>query len=884
MATIRHTLSHNSGIPLGGIGTGTIEVRPDGYFHEWQIFNLSFWAGPHKVGEKPDWPEMRPGALSFYVRTQQEGERPLCRRLGARYDQSNLYSYAWLKNISEIEFEGRYPVATLRYGDADLPVEISAQMFSPVIPHDSRTSGTPGFQAVYRVRNRSARPVEFSLLGSLQNPLAWGAKERRLRNKVSERDGATLLTMRTRGTGGDMATHGSLTMAMSGGSQSWIAGEFQGFMQGYAVTHWVGSNTPYGMAHEGYLHDFRSAGGLPCGGRNVVSPAQLLRMDDAALAATSASERDRLIRALRQHAFVESLWQRVTQVRGHAPRAGAERLEFLGEVRFRLDTLAGKGRDNASWGDAALCSQITLAPQEEREIVFTLGWHFPNHFSALGPRLGHMYEHWFSDSEAVAKFLVDHHSEHRQRTFAFAAALYDTTLDERLPDAWSGQLSTLAKCSWWTRTGDFAIWEGMGCCGFHTTDITYQGSFGILALFPDLQKRQMLMGARFQRVDGRVHHFFTPDLSKVDGGFDRVDMNQQFVLLACRDYLWTGDRAYLRRLWPHICRAMDNTALLDHNGDGLPDHDTRRNTYDSWNFRGTPAYVASLWLAALVAAARLAGEMGDRRRGAQWRALLRKATPAFERALWNGEYYSLWVDGRERDECCMTDQIDGEWFTSLIGLGHTLSRERIIGALRAMMRWNFSPEDGLVNGSYPPRRKPQMDAYQNVQAMAPWTGIEYSIGSMMFDFGLVAEGMAVVGNVHERHLRAGRFWNHGECGDHYYRAMASWAVLLAATGFKVDVPRESVTFAPPVGGAPLRAPWFASSGWGSFEAGSQGFDLRCSAGMLSFRELRLRAPRAGMVTLNGRRLGCRVRASEGLAVCRFERRVRMKKDDILRVE
>jgi uncharacterized protein (DUF608 family) len=167
MATIRHTLSHNSGIPLGGIGTGTIEVRPDGYFHEWQIFNLSFWAGPHKVGETPDWPEMRPGALSFYVRTQQEGERPLCRRLGARYDQSNLYSYAWLKNISEIEFEGRYPVATLRYGDADLPVEISAQMFSPVIPHDSRTSGTPGFQAVYRVRNRSARPVEFSLLGSL---------------------------------------------------------------------------------------------------------------------------------------------------------------------------------------------------------------------------------------------------------------------------------------------------------------------------------------------------------------------------------------------------------------------------------------------------------------------------------------------------------------------------------------------------------------------------------------------------------------------------------------------------------------------------------------------------------------------------------------------
>ena len=36
------------------------------------------------------------------------------------------------------------------------------------------------------------------------------------------------------------------------------------------------------------------------------------------------------------------------------------------------------------------------------------------------------------------------------------------------------------------------LWEGLGSCGFHTTDITYHASFGLLALFPDLQKKQML--------------------------------------------------------------------------------------------------------------------------------------------------------------------------------------------------------------------------------------------------------------------------------------------------------------------------------------------------------------------------------------------------------
>ncbi|MBD3240501.1 MAG: hypothetical protein GF331_07935, partial [Chitinivibrionales bacterium] len=34
-----------SGIPLGGIGTGAVEIRDDGCFHDWSIFNNAAWAG-----------------------------------------------------------------------------------------------------------------------------------------------------------------------------------------------------------------------------------------------------------------------------------------------------------------------------------------------------------------------------------------------------------------------------------------------------------------------------------------------------------------------------------------------------------------------------------------------------------------------------------------------------------------------------------------------------------------------------------------------------------------------------------------------------------------------------------------------------------------------
>ena len=54
------------------------------------------------------------------------------------------------------------------------------------------------------------------------------------------------------------------------------------------------------------------------------------------------------------------------------------------------------------------------------------------------------------------------------------------------------------------KDGRFGLWEGLGSCGFHTTDITYHASFGLTSLFPELQKRQMRMGAAFQREDGRV--------------------------------------------------------------------------------------------------------------------------------------------------------------------------------------------------------------------------------------------------------------------------------------------------------------------------------------------------------------------------------------------
>ena len=275
MATIKAVVEHASGIPLGGLGTGSVEIRPDGFFHEWQIFNLGRWAPRQPECCRADGPNLPPDALAFYVRTQQGKAPPLVRRLGVRSDVNSMYSFTWLKNVRRIEFDGRYPAATLRYLDEDLPVTVAARMFSPFIPHDSRTSGTPGFYAVFTVKNTSNEPVDVSLLGTLKNPLAWGAKDRQLRNSITRAGGTTRLTMRTAATAACKATLGSLSFSVAGGCPSWVAGDYADHLAEYHA--W---DDTYGIASESLQHDFRAAGCLPslAGDR---SPSGLVRMTDA---------------------------------------------------------------------------------------------------------------------------------------------------------------------------------------------------------------------------------------------------------------------------------------------------------------------------------------------------------------------------------------------------------------------------------------------------------------------------------------------------------------------------------------------------------------------------------------------------------------------------
>ncbi len=778
MAKITTTKTHTSGIPLGGIGSGSVELLPDGEFHYWQIANPPRLTRI-SLDKKVDDGEENTGALSFWIRAKGENSKPIIRKLGMKTDADDFTyrMFAWNKPVERIDFDGRFPVCDLDYIDDDLPCKVKLKAVSPFLPHNSNISATPGFYLDFTVENPTDDNLEISLLGALEPNFA--NKKECFRNHVAIIGDSYGIHLQPQNIS-DSACCGSMALSINGdGNKTYITAEYFRYLKEYV------GDSDFGVTQESFLFDFRETGNLP-NSEVRTKPTTIPKN----LHLLNIEKLDSLCKEYSKYPFAMSLLKRIQYCLPNFLSSREEKIAFLKCCREQTQ------RMGADFGSCALCSKVTLAPNEKKNMCFVFSWYFPNHFSEKGKRLGHYYENLYINALDANCFLVNNKNKIFNGAVEFADLLYNTSLPSVYPDAWSSNLSQLVKSSCYLKNGNFGLWEGLGYCGFHTTDITYHASFGLINLFPDLQKKQMKMGAKFQRKDGRVHHLFAPDLEQVDNGYDRVDMNMQFVLMVLRDYLFTGDRDYLVSLWDNVKRAMNSIEKLDTDGDGLPDYDTKRNTYDSWNFSGTPAYISILWLAALKSAVIIAERMNDKTHQDKWNSILEKGKVSLEEKLWNGEYYNLWRNNTETDESLMSDQLDGEWFLRMMGVKGNLSDDRIREVMKFIFEKNFDGEAGLINAACHDNRKTTIHTYKNCQAGAVWTGIGYAFSALALSVGLNEIADEEINSIHNNQMRLGSFWDHWECGHHYTRPMSSWTTLHAALGLSVDYANKRVTLNP----------------------------------------------------------------------------------------
>jgi len=150
--------------------------------------------------------------------------------------------------------------------------------------------------------------------------------------------------------------------------------------------------------------------------------------------------------------------------------------------------------------------------------------------------------------------------------------------------------------------------------------------------------------------------------------------------------------------------------------------------------------------------------------------------------------------------------------------------------------------------------------------------------------GLVEEGFAVVKGARDRYDGIPRPpigrnpWNEIECGGHYARAMSSWSLLLALSGWDYDGPRQALRFTPRHTPENFKGFFAGPDGWGSVcqarEGAAQRNELSVREGRLAVAEITLAttaAPRRVKVECGGKTISSTFNFDSGTVVVALQR-------------
>jgi non-lysosomal glucosylceramidase len=265
------------------------------------------------------------------------------------------------------------------------------------------------------------------------------------------------------------------------------------------------------------------------------------------------------------------------------------------------------------------------------------------------------------------------------------------------------------------------------------------------------------------------------------------DLGPKFVLQAWRDAVAADGRgdALIRDVFPTVDAVLRRLTAADRDADGLPEHDGEPDqTYDTWPMHGPSAYGGSLWLAATAAAEAMAGRVGDTEAAGRWAGWFERAQVAYDRRLWRGGYYAYDDGGGVSSASIMADQLAGQWYADATGLGELLPADRVDEALRTIHDYNVrrfgGGRMGAVNGM---RRDGSVDT-SSEQSAEVWVGTTYALAAFMIGRGLVDEGWETARGAAEVTYERGLWFRTPEAYDEhgdfraslYLRPLAIWAI------------------------------------------------------------------------------------------------------------
>jgi len=736
-----------AGVPIGGLGTGSIGRTFRGDFARWHL----------DVGRHRFEPVFADGFSLFVGRADGSTQATV---LAVRPPGDDLPAWGWDLPVGGGTYHALFPRAWQTFEPGVVGVRLVGEQLSPVIAGDLERSALPVGVFEWWVENPGPDPVTVGIMATFADP-----------------------------PGG--ADHGPAA----------------------------------GRAHD--VRCERSAEGLVFADPGDAAPTAL--RGTVALAALASDGWDLSTRATLDARADTGMWT-----------------DFATDGRLDQASPARADSPAAGPAGAAVAATRSLAPGERASVRFALAWDLPMVEFGAGRRWWKRYTRDWGRSGERAWDIAVHALTEAPSWRAAVEAWQRPILDDIERPTWYraalfNELYFLVDGgSFWEAgevdgplpspddVGRFALLECVDYPFYDTVDVDFYASFALLELFPELELRGIrdlhaTIGiddptpVRIQasgrdaprKIEQAVPHdvggpdddpFHRPNWYRFQDVNGWKDLGPKFVLQAWRDAVAAGPGgdALIRELFPGVEAVLRRLAMADLDDDGLPEHDgVPDQTYDTWPMRGPSAYGGSLWLGATAAAEAMARRLGDDEAEQRWAGWFERAQVAFDGRLWRGGYYAYDDGAGPSSDSIMADQLCGQWYADVTGLGDLLPADRVDAALRTIHAYNVcrfgGGRLGAVNGMRPDG---SVDT-SSEQSAEVWVGTTYALAAFMIGRGLVDEGWATARGAAEVTYERGLWFRTPEAYDAdgdfrasiYLRPLAIWAIEEALRRRRADAGR-----------------------------------------------------------------------------------------------
>lgn len=787
--------------PIGGIGTGSIGLAGNGSLIDWEIFNR-----PNKGSKN--------GYSCFAVKAQFPDGKSLTKILQGdhtkdligQYQKSSWHygfgygpatnTFAGLPHFSNVKFDGKFPIATLTFKDADFPATIELLAFNPFIPLDSANSSIPA--AFFEVKIKShCDNVKFTVIFSVSNP--FDASE----NCKVKSNTFTAIQMRYADKHIDEKDYGDLTVAVDTPNGLYQEYWYRGGWQDSITTFWNN------LSNEEFEN------------RHYDTPSK----NDTCSVGTSCTINNNQHQSFR---FVLSwnipnnynYWKPVKNETGedvlwknYYATIFANSTESCFYCLTNWDELYKKtNRFCASLHSSTLDKSVIDAVSSTLSVLKSptvlrledgtfYGWEGTSELA--GSCEGTCTHVWsyayalcflFPDLErSLRETELKHNTDEHGRMYFRTILPLGSDFFGYHPCV-DGQMATIIKIY-----RDWKLTENTDWLRENWNDIKkvleYAWNINNSHAW-DLDKDGVL--------EGRQHHTLDMELfgpsSWLQGMYlcalkAAVEMAEalgdnakkdEYTLIFNKGYEWTKENLFNNKYFYHKVDLKQK------------EYTEKFQCPDYWNEE-------------------------------------------------TGELKYQIGDG------CEIDQMLGQWHANICGLGDIFDKTQRKTALKNMMCNNFkssmrnfanmwrvfalNDEGGAVICDYPDGcTKPTIPIPYCEECM---TGFEYAFAGLLISEGFVEDGLKVVRAIRDRYDGEKRNpWNEIECGSNYARPMSSFALLPIFSGFEFDMPKRHIGFAPVIDGD-FRCMWNLGSGWGDFIKKGNEYKIIVVDGILKINSITL---------------------------------------------